>query len=405
MAQKPVSQKPAPKPKARPRPARPVAKPAAKAAARPSRRPAPVEPAAPPIVKPPKATANELDLLKELSNAASVSGDEGAVRKIILDAIRPHVDEVNVDVMGNVLAIKRGPGRGERVLVAAHMDEVGFMVSGHDADGTLRIEIVGGVDDRVLLGKHVLVGAKRVPGVIGVAPVHLLNADRRSAVTKANQLRVDLGVESADAAKKLAKAGDRGVFATEFDVVGPSLRGKALDDRLGCATLVELLRGGPYSFDLHAAFTVQEEVGLRGAKVAGYAVDPVCAFVLDCTPAHDLPHSDEERENAQYNTRLGYGPAIYVADASTLHDARLVAYLQATAAGAGIPYQIQQPGGGGTDAGSIHRNRAGVPTVSLSVPGRYLHTPVSLVRAEDWRNSVKLMKLALEGWTTKILKR
>ncbi|MBI4772150.1 MAG: M20/M25/M40 family metallo-hydrolase [Chloroflexi bacterium] len=177
-----------------------------------------------------------------------------------------------------------------------------------------------------------------------------------------------------------------------------------MDDRLGCATLIELLRGGPYRFDLHAAFTVQEEVGLRGAKVAGYTVEPLCAFVLDCTPANDLPDS-RDRENTQYNTRLGHGPAIYIADRSTISDQRLVRYLQQTAESAGIPYQFRQPGGGGTDAGAIHLTRGGVPSVSVSVPGRYLHTPAAMVRAEDWRNTVKLMRLALENFNPKVLRR
>jgi len=147
-------------------------------------------------------------MLKELCNASGVSGDEGAVRQIILDALRGHVDAVRVDVLGNVLAVKKGTGRGERVLVAAHMDEVGFMVSGHDSDGSLRFEIVGGIDERLMIGKAVLIGSQRLPGVIGAAPVHLLNSDRRNAVVKATQLRIDVGVESQEAAKKLVKAGD-----------------------------------------------------------------------------------------------------------------------------------------------------------------------------------------------------
>ncbi|HLE27883.1 MAG TPA: M42 family metallopeptidase [Anaerolineales bacterium] len=343
-------------------------------------------------------------MLRELCNASGVSGDEGAVRQIILDALRGHVDAVRVDVLGNVLAVKKGTGRGERVLVAAHMDEVGFMVSGHDSDGSLRFEIVGGIDERLMIGKAVLIGSQRLPGVIGAAPVHLLNSDRRNAVVKATQLRIDVGVESQEAAKKLVKAGDRGVFATDFAALGPSLLGKALDDRLGCTTLIELLRGGPYGFDLHAAFTVQEEVGLRGAKVAGYAVDPVCAFVLDCTPAYDLPDSNA-RENTQYNTRLGAGPAIYVFDQRTISDERLINYLKQIAEDAGIPYQLRQPGRGGTDAGAIHLSREGVPSVSVSVPGRYLHSPAAVVRAEDWRNTVRLMKRALENWTPKVLRR
>jgi endoglucanase len=235
--------------------------------------------------------------------------------------------------------------------------------------------------------------------------VHLLKDDRRNAVTKVSQMRIDIGVDSADAAKRWVKMGERGGFTTEFAVVGPSLRGKALDNRLGCATLVELLRApAVYDFDLHAAFTVQEEVGLRGARVVGYAVDPACAFVLDCTPARDLPSSDD-RENTQYNSRLGLGPAIYISDRGMISNDRLVRYLQQTADAAGLPYQFRQPGGGGTDAGAIHLAREGVPTVSVSVPGRYPHSPVMLARTEDWRNTVKLMRLALENWTPQVLKR
>jgi endoglucanase len=398
MAKKTVRQ-PAPKPR---RPAARLAPQRAKAPARDQR------PQVQSMVRPPKATASEMDLLRELCNAIAVSGDEGAVRRIVLDAIRDHVDEVRVDALGNVLAVKRSKRssqRTPRLLVAAHMDEVGFMLTGHESDGSLRFELVGSLEEHTLLGKPVLVGPKRLPGVIGAAPVHLLKDDRRNAVTKVSQMRIDIGVDSADAAKRWVKMGERGGFTTEFAVVGPSLRGKALDNRLGCATLVELLRApAVYDFDLHAAFTVQEEVGLRGARVVGYAVDPACAFVLDCTPARDLPSSDD-RENTQYNSRLGLGPAIYISDKGMISNDRLVRYLQQTADAAGLPYQFRQPGGGGTDAGAIHLAREGVPTVSVSVPGRYPHSPVMLARTEDWRNTVKLMRLALENWTPQVLKR
>lgn len=358
----------------------------------------------------PVAPEPDLNFVAQLSNTVAVSGDEGAVRKLILDAIRPHVDEVKVDALGNVLAVRRSRSRNaQRVLVAAHMDEVGFMVTGYDSDGSLKFDVVGGVDERILPGKPVLVRAEGglLPGVIGAVPIHLLSPEQRNSVVKAKALRIDLGVENAEAAKKLVKAGDRGTFAAEFRTLGEgaerSLCGKALDNRLGCATLVELLKNGPYPCELHAAFTVQEEVGLRGARVIGYAVDPAAALVLDCTPARDLPPSREERENIHYNTRLGLGPAIYVADASTLHDRRLIRYLRATAQQAGLPYQIRQPGGGSTDAGAIHIARAGVPSVSVSVPGRYLHAPAALARLADWRNTVALLQAALAGWSAKVL--
>jgi endoglucanase len=358
-----------------------------------------------------------MDLLRELCNALAVSGDEGAVRKIVLAAIRDHADEVKVDALGNVIAVKksraspersrRGNGRrAPRVLVAAHMDEVGFMITGHETDGSLRFEPVGSVDEQALLGKPVIVGPARLPGVIGAAPVHLLKAEQRNSAPKVAQMRIDLGVDTAEAAQRWVRVGERAGFATEFAVVGPSLRGKALDDRLGCAILIEILRApAGYDFELHAAFTVQEEVGLRGARVAGYAVDPACAFVLDCAPARDLPHHSGERENTEYNTRLGLGPAIYLSDRGAIYNERLVRYLQQTAEAAGIPHQFRQPGGGGTDAGAIHLAREGVPTVSVSVPGRYLHSPAALARTDDWRNTVRLMRLAMENWTPRMLKK
>jgi endoglucanase len=347
-----------------------------------------------------------LDLLRALSNAAAVSGDEGAVRKLVLEAIGPHVDEAKVDALGNVLAVKHAArGRNSpRLLLAAHMDEVGMMIVDHDSDGGLRFEVVGGVSERVLLGKAVIVGARRLPGVIGAAPVHLLGSERLETVVRPSEMRIDVGAGSQEAARRHVSLGERATFATEFAVLEGALLGKALDDRLGCTTLITLLRGGPYPVELHAAFTVQEEVGLRGARVAGYAVEPDAAIALDCTPANDLPDS-RGRENTQYNAQLGHGPVIYLADARTISDSRLVDFLRRTAEDAGLPYQIRQPGGGGTDASAIQQTRGGVPVVSVSVPARYLHTPAALARTEDWNNTVRLLQAGLERFDTKVLKR
>jgi endoglucanase len=349
----------------------------------------------------------DLALARDLSNAIGVSGDEGAVRRLVLEAIQPHVDDARVDALGNVLAVKRaapGTRRPPRLLLAAHMDEVGLMVVDHDSDGGLRFEVVGGLSEKTLLGKPVLVGARRLPGVVGAAPIHLLSGDRREALVKPGQMRIDIGAGSQEAARRLAPVGDRATFATEFVELEGAVRGKALDDRLSCATLIGLLRAGPYPVELHAAFTVQEEVGLRGARVAGHAADPLAAIALDCTPAHDLP-SSRDRENTQYNARVGAGPAIYVADGATLSDRRLVNYLRRLADEAGLPCQLRQPGGGGTDASALQKTRAGVPVVSLSVPTRYLHTPASLARLDDWRNTLRLAQLALLHFTPSILSR
>jgi endoglucanase len=233
--------------------------------------------------------------------------------------------------------------------------------------------------------------------VIGAKPIHLTTEDERKKTIPKDSLRIDVGPEN----KTKVKVGDRATFATKYRRVGPSIQAKALDDRLGTASLIELVKHAPQNIDLLAAFTVQEEVGLRGARVAAYALDPDLAFVLDSTPAFDLPPLDEG-ENVQYNTQLGAGPAIYVADRATLSDPRLIRHLIKTAEAEGIPYQIRQPGGGGTDAGAIHRQKSGIPSVSISTPGRYLHTAVSIARISDWKNTLALIYAALIRLTPKV---
>ncbi len=336
--------------------------------------------------------SDQIALLERLSNAAAVSGDEREVRAIVLEEIQPFADEIRVDALGNVLAVCHSSAVNPlRVMLAAHMDEVGFMIVEEEEGGWLRFETVGGIDPRVLVGKPVLVGKDNLPGVIGARPIHLTTADERRNALSVENLRIDLGPENS----KKIKPGERAVFATRFRQSGPSLVGKALDNRLGVATLIELLKNPPANVELLAAFTVQEEVGLRGARVAAYALNPDLAIAVDATPANDLPHWDGE-ENTRYNTRSGAGPAIYVADAATLSDPRLIRHLIRTAEEHGIPYQVRQPGGGGTDAGAIHKQRAGIPVVSVSVPVRYAHTPVLQARLLDWENTLALLYYGLE---------
>jgi endoglucanase len=343
-----------------------------------------------PVTDLPGIGDTQINLLERLSNACGVSGDEGEVRKIVLEQVKPYADEVKVDALGNVLVTRRGQGEHcLKVMLAAHMDEVGMMITIDEGDGIYRFEQVGGVDPSVLVGKPVWIGKEHVPGVIGFKPIHLTDADERKRPVTLDGLRIDTGPLAGK-----VKVGDRATFATSFTRLGPSLRGKALDDRIGVATLIELVQHAPPGIDLQAAFTVQEENGLRGARVASYAFDPDLAIVLDSTPAFDQPAWDDN-ENTRYNTRLGHGPAIYIADAATLSDPRLVRHLVETAESLGIPYQIRQPGGGGTDAGAIHKQRAGIPSVSVSVPGRYHHSPVALVRLSDWQNTLTLVAAAL----------
>jgi tetrahedral aminopeptidase len=341
----------------------------------------------------PMIGSEQISLLERLSNAASVSGDEGEVRKIVLEQVRPLAHEVRIDALGSVLAVKRSSAADSpalKVMLAAHMDEVGFMILQDEGEGIYRFGTVGGLDERQLVGKAVWVGKEHIPGVIGTKPVHLTRPDERKSPITLDTLRIDTGPGG-----NKVKLGDRAVFGTRFRHLGASLCGKALDNRLGVATVIELLRNAPGNITLMAAFTVQEEIGLRGAQVAAYALEPDLAIAIDSTPAYDLPMWDGS-ENAVYNTRLGAGPALYIADSSTLSDPRLVRYLAQTGDALGIPYQFRQPGGGGTDAGAIHKQRAGIPSISVSVPGRYSHTAVGIARLDDWQHTLALLHAALE---------
>jgi endoglucanase len=341
----------------------------------------------------------QLKLLERLCNVVAVSGDEGEVRKIVLEEVKPFADEVKVDALGNVLATRHGRARGGRrlrVMLDAHMDEVGFMIVADDGEGIYRFETVGGMDVRHLVGKQVFVGRECIPGVIGAKPVHLMSLEERTKKVQIDALRIDVG----PAGK--ARVGDRAGFATKFRRVGPSILSKSIDDRIGVATLIELVKHAPSNIDLCAAFTVQEEIGLRGAKVAAYYFNPDLAIAVDSTPARDLPVFDGG-ENMTYNARLGLGPAIYIADGSTLHDPRLVRFLEETARAEKVPYQIRQPGGGGTDSGAIQRSLAGIPAVSVSVPHRYTHSPISISRVDDWKNTINLLHAALKRVTPSLI--
>jgi len=350
--------------------------------------------------KVPTIGTSQIKLLEKLCNAAAVSGDEQEVRQIVLEEIKLIADEIKVDALGNVLGTKFGRGENRlRIMLAAHMDEIGFMIVKKHDDNLFQFERVGGIDERQLPGKAVLVGKEHLPGVIGAKPIHMTTiAERKNKIDVAD-LRIDLGPGIGDK----VQPGDRATFATRFKILGSSVCAKALDNRFGVALLIELMKYAPDNIDLLAAFTVQEEVGLRGARVAAYAFDPDLAIAVDSTPANDLPHWDDEDENVQYNTRLDAGPAIYVMDRATIADQRLVKWLVSTAEDAGIPYQLRQPGGGGTDAGVIHKTRSGIPSISVSVPSRYAHTAAGIARLKDWENTLKLLHTALSQISPNLL--
>jgi endoglucanase len=278
------------------------------------------------------------------------------------------------------------------------------MVVAIDDNGLLKFNQVGHTDVGQLLGKPVWVGRQRVLGVIGSKPIHLTTKEELKQGVKLDAMAIDIGASKKSEAQEKIKPGDYASFATRFARVGGSLWAKALDDRLGVATLIELVENAPPGVDLLAAFTVQEEVGLRGAGVAARNLEPDVAIALDSTPAMDMPTWDGS-ENSEYNARQGRGPAIYAADSSTLAHPGLLQHLIETAEAGGYAYQIRQPGGGGTDAGSIQLANQGIPSISVSVPTRYLHTPVSLARVSDWRTTVRLVHEAVGTLRPSVLSR
>jgi endoglucanase len=326
-------------------------------------------------------------LLKRLTEAYGISGDEGEVRGILKEELTGHVDEIFTDTLGNLFA-RKGTGKRPRVMVAAHMDEVGLIVVGFEKSGLLRVDKVGGLDDRVLVSKPVVVGKNKIPGVIGAKAVHLQKASERNKAILIDNLYVDLGVRSQEEAEKLVSLGDYVAFTAETRKFGENcLLGKAFDDRAGCAILAEVLKED-FELELTGVFTVQEEIGLRGAGVAAYTVHPDIALVVEGTLASDVAGT----KDARHVTKLGAGPAISLMDATFIAPQPMVDLLVRTAEKLAIPYQFRRFTAAGTDAGKISQAHAGIMTGVVSVPCRYIHSPSSIINLDDWQNTLRLVK-------------
>ncbi len=341
----------------------------------------------------PTLTQKDLDLLEELSNACAVSGNEREVRKIVRREIQPIADSFEVDALGNAIAVKKAKNpEFMKVLIAAHMDEVGFMLVDEEDPGIFRFRTIGGIDPRALAGKAVLVGPDHLHGVIGACPIHLSTPAERKKTIPESDLRIDIGDNN-----ESVKPGTVAYFATVFSQMGSSVCGKALDNRLGVCNLIRIFKECPENIELTAAFTVQEEVGIRGAKVAAFGRNPDLVIAIDSTPANDLPQWDGE-ESPIYKSKLGFGPAIYTLDSGTLNDHRVISYLRDIADSYSIPSQLRQPAPGGTDNGTLHLTEGGYPGISISVPGRYAHSAASIARKSDWEAHLQLLFAALANF-------
>ena len=345
-----------------------------------------------------------MSFLKELSEARGVSGREDEVRAFIYDKVRDLADECRVDALGNLIVLRKARAKASqpvprRVMLAAHMDEIGLMITEIAKNGTLKFRPIGGIDPRLMLAKKVLVGDKKVPGVIGGTPIHKLEDKDMEQVLRHEQLAIDIGATSEAEAGKLTHVGDYATFDTAYEELGGIVKGKSFDDRAGCAVLMELLKED-FPFDLYAVFTVQEEVGLRGARVAAYAVEPDCAIALEGTIADDLP----KKKDVSPTSQLGKGPVVSVMDRSFIAHPGMLRHLVAVAEAKGIPYQFKQPGIGGTDAGAIHLTKEGVPSLAVAVPSRYIHSPVSLLNLKDFENTVALVRETLHALTLETIR-
>lgn len=325
------------------------------------------------------------EFLQKLSLASGPSGYEGDVRKLIIDYVKPYVDEVKVDNIGNVIVHKKG--NGKRVLVDAHMDEVGLIITGFNNDGTLRFAALGGINSKVIPCKVVDIGDKKIKGVIGLKPIHLQSAQERKANITLDKCCIDIGSNSEEETRKIVELGDYAVFETEFSQFGENLvKGKALDDRIGCAVLAEALKE-KYSCDLYGSFNVQEEVGERGALVAAYGVNPDIGIALEGTICADMPNVPED-ENA---TVVGNGPAISIMDRTSIFNTDISDSIMDVAKSFKIPYQKRRAIAGGNDAGAMVLSGDGAKVATISVPCRYIHSSVSVASIDDFENAQKLL--------------
>jgi len=343
----------------------------------------------------------DLELLQKLSDAFGVSGFEGEVRGLIQGLIEPYVDEVRVDPLGNLIATKRGKSPF-KLMLDAHMDEIGLMVSYIEKEGYLRFAALGGWDERIIPAQAVTIQTRKgekLRGVIGSAPPHILKKEERERPFKLEELFIDIGAGSREEVEgRGIRIGDPAVIDYPFERLNELyVRGKALDDRVGCAVLIRVLEGlkdEEPAFTLVCNFAVGEEVGLRGARTAAYRIEPDLAIALEGTIGADTPGIAEHKRPVV----LGRGPALTVADRSIIVDRGLLEALEQAAEENTIPYQYKLPIYGGTDAGEIHLSRGGVRAAVVSVPCRYIHSPHTVMRLDDFTNTVRLIEAFLRGY-------
>jgi endoglucanase len=327
---------------------------------------------------------------KKICTTPGAPGFEKKVRDLVLKEIESLVDEVEIDNMGNVYAIKRGT-ENKRVMVGAHMDEIGFIVTHIDDNGFIRFHTLGGFDPKTLTAQRVIVhGREDVIGVMASKPIHVMSPEERNKVAKIKDYFIDTGLSGTEI-KNLISVGDPITREREFIEMGNCVNGKSLDNRLAVFILIETLRklkGKTIPFDLYGVFTVQEEVGIRGANVSALRINPDFGFGLDTTIAFDLPGAAAH----EMITKLGEGTAIKIMDASTICDYRMVDYMKKTADKHNIKWQPEILTAGGTDTAGIQRmTEGGSIAGAVSIPTRHLHQVIEMANKDDIQGSIDLL--------------
>jgi putative aminopeptidase FrvX len=337
------------------------------------------------------------DNLEKLSNVCGVTGREEEARKLLIKLMKQHVDKINLDKLENVIAIKEGKKGSPKVMIAAHMDEVGLMVKTITKEGFVQFAKMGGIDDRILLAQNVIIHTQEGPlqGIIGSKPPHIQKEEERKKIVTYDNLFIDIGAENLKDANKMGvKIGDPISFDVKYSKIGKELvTGKAFDDRVGCAIMIETLKQlkNP-DCTIYAVGTVQEEVGLRGAATATFGVDPDVGIALDVTVAGDVPGVKE----FDTSLKMGKGPVLTVADSGLITHPKILRLLMDTAEENKIAFQLETGLPGTTDAARMSLTRQGVPSGTVSIAVRYIHSPTGMLSLKDAENSAKLTSAAIQ---------
>ena len=335
-----------------------------------------------------------VDLLKKICETAGAPGFENRVRDLVLKEIENYVDSIEIDNMGNIIALKKGKDSSKSVMIGAHMDEIGFIVTHINAIGFLKFHPLGGFDPKTLTAQRVVVhGKKDVIGVMGSKPVHVMTNEEKNRVPKINDYYIDLGLKKSEV-KKIISIGDSVTRERGLIEMGDCINCKSLDNRVSVFILIESLKKlKTPAFDTYAVFTVQEEVGIRGAQVATQKIKPDFGFGLDTTIAYDVPGAGEHEKI----TSLGDGVAIKIMDASTICDNRMIQFMRKTADSHKILWQNEILTAGGTDTANIQRMTPGGSIAgAFSIPTRHIHQVIEMVHKKDVKNCIELLKYCLE---------